>query len=213
LCKRLVLTGLLLAGPAHAAATDLGRVVIEEGRPSVRAGEVVTLRWTSLPPETEEFELLLSLDGGHRYVRLTEMQEPELGSLEYRVPNLPTSDARLRLRVGIDGKEVDLQPSAPFRILRDASGPLADITFRAGEWWTSRPISVAQPEVRTPRQDAEVPTPPDWGAHIATSSVRDHMATQQPTAASAPRGMWVGAKPSDEPLLLRRSPRVIPLRE
>lgn len=210
---RLVLAGLVLAAPAYAAASDPGGVLIEGGRASVRAGKIVMLRWTPLPPETEEFELLLSLDGGHQYLRLTEMQEPDLEFLEWRVPNLPTSDARLRLRVGIDGEEVELQPSAPFTILRDASGPLADITFRGGEWWTSRPLSVAEPDVPAPRQDAEAPIPPDWDGHIATSPGRDVVATRRPAAASAARGVRVGANPSDGPQTLRRSPRVIPLRE
>ena len=114
MCSRFVVAGLLLAAPVRAAATDLGRVVIKGERPTFRAGEVVTLRWTSLPPETEEFELLLSLDGGRQFIRLTEMQEPDLESLEWRVPNLPSSDAHLRLRVGLNGEEIDLRTERPF---------------------------------------------------------------------------------------------------
>jgi hypothetical protein len=213
MCGWLALLSLVLAAPVRAAAGGLGRLVFEGERPRFRAGEVVRLRWTSLPPEAEEFELLLSLDGGRHFIRLTEMQEPGLESLEWRVPNLPSGDARLRLRMGLKGEEIDLELSAFFTILRDENAPVAGVTFRAGEWWTSQTVSAGLPDVQAPHKHAESPLPPDWVAHLASTLSRDDIATALPAATATARSAYADPNPSDKPRLLGRAPRIIPLRE
>ena len=213
MCGRLALLSLVLAAPMRAAEPSLGRLVFEGERPRFRAGEVVRLRWTPLPPEAEEFELLLSLDGGHHFIRLTEMQEPGLESFEWRVPNLPSGDARLRLRMGLRGEEIDLELSAPFTILSDDHEPVAGIAFRAGEWWTSQTVSAGLPNVQVPHQHAESPLPPDWVAHLASTLARDDIATALPAATATARSAYADPNPSDKPRLLGRAPRIMPLRE
>ena len=213
MCRRVALLALVVASPMRAAEPGPGYLFFESERLRFRGGEVVKLRWAPLPHETEEFELLLSLDGGHHFIRLTEMQEPSLESLEWRVPNLPSGDARLCLRVGLKGKEVELELSAPFTILGDGDAPIAGVTFRAGEWWTSQTIPVALPDVQAPHQHAGSPVPPDWGAHLAPSLGRDHIATAPPAVASTARSACARPDPREKPRLLGRSPRIIPLRE
>jgi hypothetical protein len=213
MCGRLALLSVVLAAPVRGAASGLGRLVFEGERPRFRAGEVVRLRWTPLPPEAEEFELLLSLDGGHHFIRLTEMQEPGLESLEWRVPNLPSREARLRLRMGLTGKETDLELSAPFTILSDDNEPVAGIAFRAGEWWTSQTVSAGLPDVQAPHQRVESPLPADWFAHLASRLARDDIATALPAATGTARSAYADPNPSDKPRLLGRAPRIIPLRE
>lgn len=213
MCGRLALLSLILAAPVRAAVTGLGHLVLEGERPSFRAGDLVKLRWTPLPPEAEEFELLLSLDGGRHFIRLTEMQERGLESLEWRVPNLPSGDARLRLRMGLKGEEIDLELSAPFTILSDDNEPVAGITFRAGEWWTSQTVSAGLPDVGAPHQHAERPLPPDWVAHLAPSLARDDIATASPAVTSTARTGCAKPDPRDKPRPLGRAPRIIPLRE
>jgi len=213
LCGRLVLLSLVLAAPIRASESGPGHLLFRDERPTFRAGEVVKLRWTPLPPGAEEFELLLSLDGGHHFIRLTEMQEPSLESLEWRVPNLPSGEARLRLRMGLKGEEIDLELSAFFTILRDENAPVAGVTFRAGEWWTSQTMSVALPDVQAPHRQAEGPFPPDWVGHLVPSLARDYVATASLPATSAARSAEADPDQGDRPPPLGRSPRIIPLRE
>jgi hypothetical protein len=140
---------LLASVPHVAAAPDGGgEILAPEAGAVVRAGEVVRVTWAPVPPDVEEFELLLSLDGGKTFqLRLTAMLDPRLTSYSWRVPNLPTGAARLRLRVGVDGREKMLQPGPPFRLFGDASVPIGRITFQDGEWWPTEGVAVEPHDV------------------------------------------------------------------
>jgi len=104
-------------------------------------GDVLEVSWElDLPPGDgkDEMELVLSLDGGATFpVRVTNRLEPGAVGLRWRIPALPTRNARLALRAGEDGEaEVILAVSDPFVI--EAAGfrapePLYEIS---GEWRT-----------------------------------------------------------------------------
>ncbi len=120
------------ASPARVQAPTAGAEVV--------VGSLVEVSWNALPKEAKEMELYLSVDGGRHYsLRLTPQLPPGLAGLLWRVPNLPTPAARLRLRVGIPGRgEVDGEPSPVFRIV--AAGPVSaePVVLRGGELWVGR---------------------------------------------------------------------------
>jgi hypothetical protein len=132
----------------------------------VYAGDLVEVRWTALPDTVNECELLLSLDGGREFsVRLT----PQLGrttrELSWRVPNLPALRARLRLRVGIDGQEIESSASSGFTIVGASGSLLAPLRFAHGEWWTTPVPGASQAEVPT-RENRLGPAPEQHGEAI-----------------------------------------------
>lgn len=70
-----------------------------------------------LPPGATEWEAFLSIDGGRTYpIRLTPHLDLALSSFSFEVPNLPTRDARLLLRVGDERIEHSYETSTRFAI-------------------------------------------------------------------------------------------------
>lgn len=123
-------------GEAGASPGRSGAILLPEGGERLIPGRTVDLRWAALPHCVDEFEVLLSLDGGRHYpVRLTPQLDPSLGGLAWTVPNLPTDRARLRLRWGCDGVEIEGPPSAAFAISARDGLPMQPARYRTGEWW------------------------------------------------------------------------------
>ncbi len=182
-----------------------GRLVGPAAGAALRAGGVVTVRWTPVARSVEEFELLLSLDGGLTFpLRLTEMLDPRSTSYVWRVPNLPSGTARLRLRVGVEGRELLLAPGPEFTVAGDAGAPTERLTYRRGEWWptegvASEPHAVAvEPRWTEGGTDgagavaaaAIPPQPPDLGAvQAAIPAGRDGPRAGRERPASAVRGL------------------------
>ncbi len=159
-----LLAALVLAGARPASASDAlpasGHILAPAAGERLAAGSTAIVRWSDLPAEVEEFELLLSLDGGHSYgVRLTPRLDPATRELSWVVPNLPADDARLRLRVGIGGSEIESAASAPFRILGCQRAPAATLRFAAGEWWTAALAAPPPSELPSREQRADLPGP------------------------------------------------------
>src|SRR5262249_9180542 len=104
--------------------------------PEVPAGE--TLHFTiAPPPEVEELELLLSVDGGRSYpVRASRSLARLPHVLVWEIPNLPAADARLRIRYRIHGREIEGPPSALFAIRGDVHRAQDLERFHEGNWWT-----------------------------------------------------------------------------
>jgi len=100
-----------------------------------RAGELAETEWTGLPGGVDELELLLTVEGREAPLRLTPRLLPQPGLLVWRVPNIPSRRARIRLRFGLDGQEVESATSAEFEILPSGSKTPAALAFRDGEWW------------------------------------------------------------------------------
>jgi hypothetical protein len=184
--RLLLAAAAVLAFAPPLAAESGGDILAPAAGAVVRAGDVVEVRWTPVPPDVEEFELLLSVDGGKSFpLRLTEMLDPRLTSYSWRVPNVPTGAARIVLRVGEDDREAMLRPGPAFEVLGDAEAPPGKFTFRGGEWWTTEGIAVEPREVeiepswsdQEPRRDRSAaavgfpPPRPDVGTLQTAASV------------------------------------------
>ena len=80
--------------------------------------------------------MLVSLDDGRQYdVRVSPELVGGVCRFVWKVPNLPVSNARLRLRARIGGREVCGPEGTPFSIVETPLRPLERWTFRKGEWW------------------------------------------------------------------------------
>ena len=131
----------LAAPPARAnSAPPAGPILHPPG--DVRAGECVDLAWSAPPPGARELEVLLSVDdGAHFTLRATAELDGALDHARWRVPNLPTAHARLRLRWSDGAMETLAPASAPFCIEGDpvqaagaAIAPVADRGADATVW-------------------------------------------------------------------------------
>jgi hypothetical protein len=125
-----------VARAATAAASPIPRLVLP-GISTVHAGAKIEIRWTVPPASIEELELRLSLDGGRQYtLRVSPELDPRAGRFVWRVPNLASGEARLRLRFNRDGQEIDGEPSEPFRIVAEAGEEAELLQVNEGTWWT-----------------------------------------------------------------------------
>lgn len=110
-------------------------------REVVTAGGTTPVNWSLAGldgHEIEEMELLLSLDGGKTFpVRITRDLSPGTRSFAWRVPALPTEQARLALRTGEDGEETIAFISEEFTIAAGADLPL-EPTKHVGDEWRTR---------------------------------------------------------------------------
>ena len=116
---------------------------------TLAAGSAVEVRWSSVcSSETErdserdadEAELVLSYDGGLTFpIRVSPEISPCASHFSWRVPSIPSSRARLALRVGREERgeteKIELL-SEPFAILPDPDGQPERLYARSSEWWT-----------------------------------------------------------------------------
>ena len=142
--QAIVPAGLLLAtlaaGPARATAPppaadagasgDLVRLVSPLAGATLTAGSSLVVDWepgSSLAnlPWAEEWELFLSLDGGRSYLsRLTPHLDLAVRRVTVRVPELPSGDVRLLVRVGDERHEREQVLPGRYRIAASAvAGP------------------------------------------------------------------------------------------
>lgn len=138
------LAALFLISAGGSAAAPLELRGIPAGA-TVSGGARVAISWSEPFPGTEA-ELLLSLDGGESFpLRVTPESAPDLGSLAFRVPNLPASRAVLALRTGEAGDEETIGAvSAVFSIAADPGAPAEPVVRRAGELAT-REAALGEP--------------------------------------------------------------------
>lgn len=87
-----------------------------------------------------EAEIVLSLDGGMTFpVRISTELSPCTTRFRWRVPALSTTQARLGLRTGEEGREETEEiefVSERFTILADPEGRNEALVSRGAEWWT-----------------------------------------------------------------------------
>jgi hypothetical protein len=121
----------LLAGVSPAAP----RVYVDAGPAALAAEQRVTIRWSGLPADARELELLLDLDGGRARLRITDELDPRAGSYAWDVASVSARAARIVLRMNRGGREVEIAPSEPFAIVNAAGPPRAALSLRAGEMW------------------------------------------------------------------------------
>lgn len=196
---------LLLGGSSAGLA---GEVLVSPPA-SVRAGGVARIEWTGLPRGVEELELLLSVDGRDLPVRLTPQLVAGAGVFIWRVPNLPFHQARMHLRFGLDGEEIESPPSSEFEIVRAESEPPAVLTFREGEWWAERPADRFPGSLAAPGEGRRVEEnregPPCAAAPHSSAAREKARARSRELVLPAPEA-------SADERLLPRSPMEVPAR-
>jgi hypothetical protein len=128
---------LVLAAPAAHVLAYARLTAVPAPASSLRAGETTTLRFRVAEEDADidEMEVLLSLDGGKTFsLRVTKEMSAGTHELRWRVPNLPTTTARIALRVGGEDGEVIRDVSGEFTIVGDATEPLEEVRPYRGEW-------------------------------------------------------------------------------
>ncbi len=208
-----VLAASVLAAPLPAqAGRDEGRILSPSDGESLVAGQAFEVRWSPLPADVEEMEFLLSVDGGRFFpFRLTPRIDPRSGSFVLSVPRIDAASARLRIRFGRNGREIDGESSATFSILDSPLIPPAPFLRRDGEWWIARDGRVPPPpsgisgsatleaardaaaQVALPSPGERLQTPPASSAQDPTSrgAVREGRSSERLSRA-APE--WIGSR-------------------
>lgn len=136
----LAFSGLALALPA-AARPEIAAVhlLAPQAGATLLAGSTAELEWEAeLPARITEWEAFLSFDGGETYpVRITPHLDRDLRQVRWRVPGIPTSDARLLLRFGDERREIYRELPHRFSIASAARAewafPLANVAAAPGE--------------------------------------------------------------------------------
>jgi hypothetical protein len=132
----IAMIALALALQARPAVGSRPASAVLEVPAVVTAGQTVVLRWSALPEEVEELEIVLSLDGGASYhVRVSPELEARDGEYRWRVPDLPTGRARLMMRVGGERGERTGALSREFRIAHAEGAPRPELDFHEGQFW------------------------------------------------------------------------------
>lgn len=119
-------TGWLLAlmllasgGRALAAGPPLARLLSPVEGQELTAGTEAVVEWEglALPPNAHEWEAFLSVDGGKTWpLRITPHLDLSIRRFAFRVPDLPTGEARLMLRFGDERREVEMEAPQRFAI-------------------------------------------------------------------------------------------------
>jgi hypothetical protein len=120
------------ARPALAYA----RLVAPAAGTELTAGSLAVVEWEeeALPEHTVEWEAFLSVDSGRTYpLRLTPHLDIDIRRFSFRVPDVPTREARLMLRFGDERREVGVETPQRFSIV---PGP---------RFWTPPPRRVLSP--------------------------------------------------------------------
>jgi hypothetical protein len=194
--RRSVLAAALL----HALPAFAGVVLpLPRSGERVRSPERVEVRLPelALPEDADEKELVLSLDGGQSYrVRVTAEAGAVEKSLVFRVPNLPSTRARLALRAGDKTREIVVAESAIFVIERDPTSPLETVT-RIGREFGTREALEGQPGEPLPH------------SRLAGSDESSLEAPDESAPAEAPSPLLLPAPPGKTPGHAEASPPAV----
>jgi len=152
--RRLLATALLAIGltVSAAKAAELPvRLLAPGDGAELRAGSTATVEWA---PEAdldrqerwEEWEAFLSLDGGATYpVRITPHLDRDLRQVRFKVPSLPTRNARLLLRVGDERRETVFELPERFIITAAPGANALDLSRKI--WRRGEPARPGEPGV------------------------------------------------------------------
>src|SRR5262249_57897379 len=133
---------LILASAASARAASREFTAPASGD-RLEPGSLVAVNWSldRVGREDNEMELILSLDGGATFpVRVTPDMDPTTRHVIWRVPYLPTHEARLAIRTGSEGEpsEETIQMVGPvFSIIASGQSALEEL-FRVRSDWRTR---------------------------------------------------------------------------
>ena len=87
--------------------------------------ETLTMSLRQLPPNAEEWEAFLSLDGGAHYtIRITPHLDLAVRRVRWVVPNVDAGTARIKIHVGDEHRETSFELPEIFAIARDPSAAL-----------------------------------------------------------------------------------------
>lgn len=123
--RRLLLGAALLSStalPEALYAAPYARLVAPEDRAEITAGSLAAIEWSpeaglAALDHVEEWEAFLSVDGGKTYpLRITPHLDARIRRFVFRVPYLPTREARLLLRFGDERREVEQETPQRFAI-------------------------------------------------------------------------------------------------
>jgi len=143
--------------PAFAASAPL--LTAPRAGAELTAGALAAVAWEDPPPDAEEWEAFLSLDGGRTYpVRITPHLDLSIRRFTFQVPAFPTRDARILLRFGDERREVEVETPQRFAILPGA--------FQAEE-------TLWPPSLRKALSPGEKARPRDSGVVVWMEGARD----------------------------------------
>jgi hypothetical protein len=210
--RRLLATALLTVGLTASAAPAAGaaelpvRLLAPGDGTMLAAGSTASLEWAPLgglgePGQWEEWEAFLSLDGGVTYsVRITPHLDRDLRRVTWKVPQLPTRNARLLLRVGDERRETAFELPQRFIIAAAPGMPAIAVSILdlpRKVWRRGEPARPGEPGVvawvegpRRGGQTREV---------VATEPARAVPSVSFPDDASAPAAVAAAAPPSGAP--------------
>ena len=152
--RPLLATALLAIGltVSAASASELPVRLLAPGDGTVlAAGSTATVEWA---PEAdlarqerwEEWEAFLSLDGGATYpVRITPHLDRDLRRVRFKVPSLPTRNARLLLRLGDERRETVFELPERFIITAAPGANVLDLSRTV--WRRGEPARPGEPGV------------------------------------------------------------------
>ena len=206
--KRLPITLILLAATSGRLSAEVSVTPPVFG--TIRAGDTARIEWRGLPGGVEELELLLTIEGRELPVRVTPQLAAGAGVLLWRVPNLPSRRARLTIRYGLDGEEIEDVPSAFFEILPSAGEPPAVLAFRQGEWWTQESEEDRLPGALNSREHGDQIQEGREGPACAVSRVFGP--SPEETASCAVRSENLPASTASARPILPRRPAEVPAR-
>jgi hypothetical protein len=145
--RRLVILAVFALGAVPGALADVigfrGPAAGERLEPE----SLVEVSWSldRFPSGDDECELVLSLDGGRTFpVRVTGSLDPATRRVLWRVPALPTDQARLAVRTGSDGEpsEEALRLIGPsFVIAASVRAPVEELFSVRSEWRTREALA------------------------------------------------------------------------
>jgi hypothetical protein len=116
------IVALCIAAPARAGPAPGPRLRVSSRGP-VHAGDRIEFAFEGDMRGVDEFEILLSTDGGRTYpIRITEELNPATRRLTWRVPRMPCSELRLRVQFHRDGREIEGEESVSVPLIAREGG-------------------------------------------------------------------------------------------
>ncbi|MEA2692123.1 MAG: hypothetical protein QOJ16_1510 [Acidobacteriota bacterium] len=214
--RRLLAAALLAVGLTAAAnAAELPVRLLAPGDGTVlAAGSTASLEWTPLdalarPERWEEWEAFLSLDGGATYpVRITPHLDRELRRVTWKVPSLPTRNARLLLRVGDERWEDAFELPQRFTISAAPGSFASALDLPRTVGWRGEPARPGESGVRVWVEGSR-----RGGATrevVATEPARAVPSVSFPEDTPAPAAVAAAAPPSGSPAADPGVPSTLP---
>jgi hypothetical protein len=145
--RRFVILAAFALGSVPGALADVPRLRGPAVGDRLEPESLVEISWSldRFPSGDDEWELVLSLDGGRSFpVRVTANLDPATRRVLWRVPALPTDQARLAVRTGSDGEPSEEVPrliGPSFVIAASVRAPVEELFAVRSEWRTREALT------------------------------------------------------------------------